>query len=297
MSEEDFIINVFCLVEDEYKKLLGSKTLRQRGFAPALTDSEVITMEAVAEFLGMDTDKGCWHFFRTHYFHFFPSLGSRANFVKQAANLFAVKLLLREAIALRLGVTSETLHYCDGFPMPVCHFRRANFSQVFKGEASFGFCASKKETYYGFKGNLLIDSKGVISGLALTQAHIDERESLWDVLSGIKGNLIADKGLIGKAYQAEIYEHTGIILHTALRDNMHEDRSPELIQWLKSRRRLVETVIGQLTERFHIEKVRARKLISLINRTARKILSHTLACFINAKLGNPLLQFDRIIEY
>ncbi len=294
---EDFIINAFCLVEDEYQRQLNGKPLRQRGFAPALTDSEVITMETVGEFLGIDTDKGCWRFFKKHYRHFFPCLGSKANFAKQAAHLFAVKLLLQEAIALRLGVKLESLHYCDGFPMPVCHFRRANFSEVFKGEAGFGFCASKKQTYYGFKGNLLIDSKGVIGGLTLTQAHIDERESLWDVLCGIKGNLIADKGLIGKDYQAQVYEHTGIILHTAVRDNMHEERSSSFIQWLKSKRRLVETVIGQLTERFHIEKVRARKLVSLINRTARKILSHTLACFINAKLGNPLLQFDRIIVY
>ena len=297
MSEEDFIINVFCLLEDEYQKQVGNQPIRQRGFAPALSDSEVITMETVAEFLGIDTDKGCWRFFKKHYSHFFPALGSKANFAKHASKLFAVKLLLQEPIAVRLGAKSECLHFCDGFPMPVCHFRRANFSQVFKGEACFGFCAAKKEPYYGFKGNLLIDAKGVISGLTLTQAHIDERESLWDILEGIKGNLIADKGLIGKDYQAQVYQHTGIVLHTAVRDNMQETRSPAFIQWLKSKRRLVETVIGQLTERFHIEKVRARKLVSLINRTARKILSHTLACFINAKLGNPLLQFDRIIAY
>jgi len=252
-------------------------------------------MEIVAEFLGIDTDKGCWQFFRTHYRHYFPHLGSKANFAKQAANLFAVKLSLQTMLARRLGAKEDLLHLCDGFPMPVCHFRRANFSHVFKDQASFGFCAAKREIYYGFKGNLLIDSKGVISGLTLTAANIDERESLWDIISGIRGDIIADKGLIGKDYQAELYHETGIILHTAVRDNMHEDRSAHFIKWLKSTRRLVETVIGQLTERFHIEKVRARKLWSLINRTARKILAHTLACFINYQSGNPLLQFDRII--
>jgi hypothetical protein len=41
-------------------------------------------------------------------------------------------------------------------------------------------------------------------------------------------------------------------------------------------RRLVETVIGQLSEQFHIEKVRARDLWHLTSRSARKILSHTV---------------------
>jgi hypothetical protein len=51
----DFIITVFCLIDDEYKIL--DKPLRKRGFKPALSDSEVMTMEVVGEFLGIDTDK------------------------------------------------------------------------------------------------------------------------------------------------------------------------------------------------------------------------------------------------
>jgi hypothetical protein len=39
---------------------------------------------------------------------------------------------------------------------------------------------------------------------------------------------------------------------------------------------LVETVIGQLTERFHIERIRARNLWHLANRVIRKLLAHTV---------------------
>lgn len=76
---------------------------------------------------------------------------------------------------------------------------------------------------------------------------------------------------------------------------MKEDRSKNFIQWLVSTRRLVETVIGQLTERFHIEKIRARKLWYLTNRIARKVLAHTVAIFINKQLGNPPLQFESLL--
>jgi hypothetical protein len=265
VSIEEFIITVYCLVDDRVKKNVHGRRLRQRGFKPALSDSEVITMEIVAEFQGIDTDKGAWEYFCQHWRDWFPRLGSRANFAKQAANLWNIKQAIQMVLAKQLGAFSDRLHMSDGFPMPVCHFKRACFSRVFSGEASYGYCASKAEAYYGFKGNLLINSEGVITEITVTQAHVDERESLWDLLAGIEGTVIADKGLIGADYQRELLQCRGINLQTALRSNMTETRSEKFINWLKSTRRLVETVIGQLTQRFNIEKVRARKQGHLMN--------------------------------
>ncbi len=56
MPLDDFIITVFCWVEEHLKALVGERRLRQRGFAPKLADSEVTTMEVVGEFLGLETD-------------------------------------------------------------------------------------------------------------------------------------------------------------------------------------------------------------------------------------------------
>jgi hypothetical protein len=295
MSVEDFIIAVYCLVDDVMKELLKSTSLRQRGFNPALSDSEMITMELVAEFQGIDTDKGTWEYFCSHWRTLFPNLGSRANFAKHAANLWRMKQEIQKALAERMGAFADLLHISDGFPVPVCHFRRANFSKIFSGEATYGYCASKGERYYGFKGNLLINSDGVITGITLSQAHIDERESLWDLVDRVQGMIIADKGLIGSEYQNELREHAGIDLQTAVRSNMEEKRGKGFIKWLTSTRRLVETVIGQLTDRFQIEKVRARKLWYLTNRIARKVLAHTVCACINKKIGNPPLQFDLLV--
>lgn len=297
MPMEDFIITVFCIIDDLMKKNgTNQKLLRKSGFQPALSDSEMITMEVISEFSGVDTDKGAWEYFCNHWRFLFPNLGSRANFAKHAANLWAIKQSMQKKLAKQLGATSDFLHLADGFPMPVCHFKRANFSQIFVGEAAYGYCASKNETYYGFKGNLLINSEGVITGATVTPANIDERESLWDLVDGIKGTIIADKGLIGSDYKKELFQYTGIDLQTAVRSNMAENRSKEFIKLLVSTRRLVETVIGQLTDRFQIEKVRARKLWYLTNRIARKILSHTICVFINKKIGNPPLQFELLIN-
>ena len=44
-------------------KSVMQQKLRQRGFKPGLSDSEMITIEIVAEFLSIDTDKGAWEYF------------------------------------------------------------------------------------------------------------------------------------------------------------------------------------------------------------------------------------------
>ena len=62
-------------------------------------------------------------------------------------------------------------------------------------------------------------------------------------------------------------------MHTPLRDNMKDDRPKEVVRNLNNTRRIVETVIGQLSERFRIEKVRARDLWHLTVRAGRKLLA------------------------
>jgi len=55
MDLESFIINVFCAIDDFLRTCRHN--LRQRGPAPTIPDSEVLTIEAVGEFLGIDTDQ------------------------------------------------------------------------------------------------------------------------------------------------------------------------------------------------------------------------------------------------
>jgi hypothetical protein len=50
-----FIIAVFYEVDNWF---MGQKKLRGRGPEPELSDSEVLTMEIVGEFLGIDSEKG-----------------------------------------------------------------------------------------------------------------------------------------------------------------------------------------------------------------------------------------------
>ena len=84
MDLNTFITAVFCLTDDWLK----GKKLRQRGSRPELADSEVLTIEVVGEFLGIDTEKGLYEHFRRYYAEWFPALKGvhRTTFCRQAAN-------------------------------------------------------------------------------------------------------------------------------------------------------------------------------------------------------------------
>ena len=86
MPIEDFIIYVYCLVDDFYQQEITTP-LRSRGSPPKLTDSEVITMEIVGEWTGHHTDKVIWDYFRVYWSPLFPNLPARTQFVRQASNL------------------------------------------------------------------------------------------------------------------------------------------------------------------------------------------------------------------
>lgn len=294
MSIDDFIIAVFCLIDDELKKTLRGRKLRQRGPAPGLGDSEVITMEIVGEFLGKDCDKAIWEYFKSHWLNFFPKIPDRSNFVRQAANLHVVKRMLQESLATALSAFEDSLHIVDGLPMPVCKFARAYFSQIFKGQAAYGYCAAKKEHYYGFRGHLVISSIGVITAATFTAASVDERDACPELIEKIKGLLLGDKGYMRPELRKELNANK-LYLQTPLRDNMKDDRPKRFLNWMKGTRRLIETVIGQLTERFHIEKVRARDAWHQCSRFWRKLLAHTAGIRLNLNMNNEPLQFEHLI--
>jgi hypothetical protein len=72
----DFLLHASCLVDNLYRQLVR-RPVRSRGpRTTALTDREVITVELVGGFLGLDHDKGPFEHFRRHHAAEFPALAS-----------------------------------------------------------------------------------------------------------------------------------------------------------------------------------------------------------------------------
>ena len=142
MDLDTFIVTTYCLIDDLFEELLGGRRLRSRGPKPLLDDREVLTIELVGEFLGMDTEKGLLLFFRTHYEGWFPALGllHRTTFTRQAANLWYVKKLMWKALLEKIE-HDDAICLVDSFAVPVCSFAKAPRHKSFAGVASLGYDA------------------------------------------------------------------------------------------------------------------------------------------------------------
>lgn len=289
MDISTFLIIVYCFVDDRLK---GSK-LRRRGPQPSLSDSEVITMEIVGEFLGIDTDKGMYTFFKWHYADWFPDIRSihRTTFTRQAANLWKVKEQIWQEL-LRQIPFDRQISIVDSFPMPVCRFARANRCRRLREQASFGYDEVARQTFLGFRAHLRVCWPGVIVDTRLDAANVHELIVAEELVKNVHGWVLGDRNY----WSPRLADHSrsqGLVWLTPYKSAKRE-KEPWPI-WIKHKRYRIETVIGQLVERFNAKKVWARDVWHLLSRWYRKILSHTMAVFLCLKFDLSPLQFANLL--
>jgi hypothetical protein len=291
---DTFIVAVFCAVEDGLVAEVGGRRLRQRGPAPLLCDSEVLAMEVVGEFLGLDQDAAIYGYFRRHWAHFFPRLGrvDRTTFVRQAANLWAVKeRLWRRALAAIPH--DDRLAVVDSFPIPVCRFARAYRCRRFRGEAAFGKDLVARQTFYGFRLHVRLCWPGVLARCCLAPANVAETAALPHLLDGTAGLAVGDRNYGGPRTAAEA-ARAGVVLLAPSR-SATKDPAPARSALLSRVRYRIDTVFGQLVERLHVKRVWAHDPWHLWNRLLRKLLTHTLAVWLNTAAGAPHLQLAGLV--
>ena len=144
MDRDEFIITVYCLVCDQYQGIKARYPVRRGGFAPTLSDEEVITMEGCGEDFKLTTDKDLFAYCRAHYAHFFPQLRDRTRFVRQAANLWHVKGLIQHRLTEVSGQSADPVQVIDTLPLPVCGYTRSGRDHCVPTVAGYGHCAAKK---------------------------------------------------------------------------------------------------------------------------------------------------------
>ncbi len=299
MERDIFIISVYCLVVEIMQIINKSHKIRQKGFPPQLTDAETITIEICGEFFKLHEDTEIYNYFKLHYLHFFPNLPSRSTFVRQSANLWQVKALCQSLLVKKANQQADQIQSIDTMPLPVCTYTRGGFrDKRFPTIADFGHCAAKKMDYYGFKLGLRISRIGMITHFPLLSARLHDVNHLGSLIEGCSGIISADKGFIDE-YQQEMWQETQQTqIVTPNRKNM--ENSPEQIKLVKKTkywRKLVETVNSQLTERFQITKIKVKDLWHYQNRIIRKIMSHTVAVYLNLQIGNKPLQLALLNDF
>jgi hypothetical protein len=293
MDLDTLIVAVFCHLDDMLGEVSTGRRLRQRGAMPQLCDAEALTVEVVGEYLGFAQDKQMFEYFRRHYGHFFPALAQihRTTFVRQAANLWKLKELLWQR--LLAGVEHDRgVSLIDSFPVPVCRFARAHRCRLLRAVSAYGFDEMAKQTFFGLRLHLRVCLPGVITAFEFAPADVHELRVAEDLLDDVVGFGLGDRNYWSPRLFEECREHD-LRMIVPFRSAKREKR--RFPPWLTNVRRRIETVIGQLAERFRIKRVWARDVWHFCSRLLRKVLAHTLFVLLCQKHDCEPLQMARLL--
>jgi hypothetical protein len=294
---EEFMIAVYCLV-DELLAELGAdpawRRIRQRGPAPTLADAEVVSMEVVGEFLGLDQDAAIYRYFRREHPDWFPALARihRTTFVRQAANLWVVKERLWRILLDRIP-HDPALSAVDSVPVPVCRFGRAARCRRFRGQAAFGRDTGSKATFYGFRDHLRVTWPGVLTAVSVAPANVHDTDLVPELVEGATGQVLGDRNYWDPQLTAELAP-AGIALLAPFKKRA-TDPAPQRSRLLTRLRWRIETVAAQLVARYHLKRIWARDAWHLTSRVLRKVLSHTIAVWLCRQHGLKPLSFARLL--
>ena len=275
---EDLCTIIYVLVDDWYlahgKKLLQGK----RGQKPIFSDSEVITLLLLMDFLPHPGETQFLRFMQANYLALFPELLSQSQYNRRVRSLRLLVEELRKHWANLLGVTLHGAFILDTKPVPVLSYKRSKKHSDFAGSASYGYCASRKMKYFGYKLVMVSTLDGIPALYELVPANTDERTGADTVLPHLQNcDILADKGFIGIEWQTKHLDSHGNRIWTPKRSNQHIQNSQAFDRWLNARRERIEGVFNQLqnTGR-NIEHLLRKTVMGLATHVIAKVTSLTL---------------------
>ncbi len=232
----DLFTITFTIIDDIYNEIIPDSIKNRRNIGESkLSDSEIISISIVGELLGIDSEKSFYSLLKREYTSLFPQLGDRTRFNRTKRNLHSVISSIREYISQFIQSSTNNIRIVESMPIPVCKFGRAHFSKCFKGEASFGKCASKVE--------------GFITDFVITPANVDDRNAIWDLCDKYRFlYIIGDKGYVNKRLTPELKSERDINLLFLKRGNSKDNYPKEIRQLIFKVRRRIETSFSQLSD-------------------------------------------------
>lgn len=266
------------------------------GPKPLYPDSFIISLIIIKNLLGMNSETSFLRHLRNNYQTTFTKLPEQSWFNRKCKRLKPICVLLQQQLVLSHLQSSTRI--VDSTPVPVVKLYRGGYTPCFKRglETNFGYCASKKEYYYGVKLSLFITLEGVITDIGIHPANRHDLVAAKEVLKNMDITnlwLVGDKGYYDGELRATLIAHGG---HLSVPDKRrHTQFVTPADRQLLAKRSLVETVNEQLKAHMKIHETLAQSYQGLVSRLWSAILAFTFAQYLNRKQGRSLLAVKSLL--
>ncbi|MCH7678457.1 IS982 family transposase, partial [candidate division KSB1 bacterium] len=247
------------------------------------SDVKVITLALAAEFLSLDSENRLFDLIKDSAFFSLNGLIERSAFNRRRRSLRHYFNTVLEYLSEKISPDEDAL-IVDSFPIEVCRFARAKRVRIckenFDTAPDYGYCAAQKNTYFGYKLHGLCGVSGVFKKVDLSKASIADIHYLQDIREDISQCiLLGDKAYLSAEIQLELFQTQGVRLVTPKRMNQKDfQKYPQIFRKLRKR---IETLLSQLCDQFMIKRNYAKTFLGLATRIISKIVSLTLAQFVN----------------
>lgn len=286
-SFDDFCLYVYTLVDDFWK--IEGQRFRRPGPPPVCSDSELLTMVLVGECRGWDVETEMLQQWQAHR-DLFPNQPSQSRFNRRRRQLTDAFALLQQLFVRQLDLAAEQICIIDSMPLPVVAFQHAPRAGVEwrMHEAGYGWAASKKLSFYGYRLHLLTTQQGLILDWEVVSAPVRDLPVAVELLASRTDlTVLGDKAYIHRDVAAELKQNQNITLLTLPRANQRQQLPKGFRRPFNSTRFIIETVISQLVGQFRIQRNHARTFRGLAVRLHSKLTAHTLCIFLNRLLAVP----------
>lgn len=281
-------VDVLC------KGIRLSKKKSRRGRKPIYSDKYILKLVVIQHLLGFTSERSFLRFVPKIKCPKFEYLPDQSQYNRRAKRLKPLieKLTLRINQIIRLD--KSKIRILDTTPVPLLRLSRVRRRRVFtdKKQVAIGYCAAQKTHYFGLKLNLFINKEGIPFFHELKPANKSDIRCLEEILvenqkpSDIV--LVADKGYISDFNKLWFKRCWQIALITPYRCNQKKQNTKREKQLLK-KRRIVETVIGQLKDQMGLERLRAKTYWGVKSRIDNIIFTYLFGVYINTLYKrNPL---------
>lgn len=281
-------IDVLC------KGLRFPRKKSRRGRKPEYSNKLIIKLVVIQHLLGFTSERSFLRFIPELKCQEFVQLPDQSQYNRRAKSLKPTTEKLISRINKALKLDKSRIRILDTTPVPVLKLSRFRTRKIFteKKQTAIGYCSAQKTHYFGLKLNLLINHQGIPCQYHLKPANKSDIRCLEEILiekQNIKDIvLITDKGYISDFNKSWVKQCWRITLITAYRKNQKKQNTKRERKLLK-KRKIIETVIGQLKDQMNLERLRAKTYQGLSSRIDNIIFTYIFGVYFNKKHHrNPL---------
>jgi hypothetical protein len=263
----DFIVTAFVVID----KLMTTLGHRDHVLAQA-SDAEVLTVAVVAA-----------KYFQNHLERALQMM-RLGRYLSGALSVSRFNRRLHR-LADWLGLAAETLgelfatgeaFLIDSMPIPVCRRARARRSTKVRGKAFCGYCAAKKEKFFGWRLHLVCTTTGVPVAFDLVPGGLHDLTPVHELTYGLPAAAVVygDKAYNAGADEATILADTAVRLVPIRKANMRPNLWADKLA-LRAWRKRIEGLYSQL-EAMGVQRLRARTTPGLQLKLHASLLAATI---------------------